>query len=74
MCSHLFVGREKEHSLLEGSQASPVRPSDTNRVKVKTLELLETVAWGKGRRILIFSINVELYNLKTIGGFDSNGV
>jgi hypothetical protein len=30
--------------LLEGSQASPARPSDKSRVKVKTLGLLEAVA------------------------------
>lgn len=34
---HFIVGRKKEHRLLEGSQASPARPSDKSRVKVKTL-------------------------------------
>lgn len=37
------MGREKEYRLLDGSRASHVRPSDINRVKVKTLELLESV-------------------------------
>jgi hypothetical protein len=38
------VGREKEHRLLEGSQASPVRLYDKGSVKVKALECLEAVA------------------------------
>jgi hypothetical protein len=39
-----IVGREKEHPLLEVSQASPARPFDNSRVKVKMLQWLETVA------------------------------
>jgi hypothetical protein len=39
-----IVGREKEHRLLEGSQASPSRPSDKSRIEVKTLGWLEAVA------------------------------
>jgi hypothetical protein len=39
-----IVGREKEHRLLEGSQASPTRPSDKSRVKVNALGWLEAVA------------------------------
>jgi hypothetical protein len=31
---HFIVEKEKEHRLLEGSQASPARPSDKSRVKV----------------------------------------
>jgi hypothetical protein len=38
---HFIVGREKEHRLLEGSQALSARPSDKSTVKVKTLERLE---------------------------------
>jgi hypothetical protein len=34
---HFTVGREKEYRLLDGSQASPARPSDKIRVIVKTL-------------------------------------
>jgi hypothetical protein len=41
---HLVVGREKEHRLLAGSQASPARPSDKSRVKVNALGWLEAVA------------------------------
>jgi hypothetical protein len=41
---HFIVGREKEHRLLEGSQASPARPSDKSRVKVNALGWLEAVA------------------------------
>jgi hypothetical protein len=40
----LLRGVLKSVILLEGSQASPVRPSDNTRVKAKTLDLLETVA------------------------------
>jgi hypothetical protein len=39
-----IVGKEKEHSLLEGSQASPARPSYKGSVKMKTLGWLEAVA------------------------------
>jgi hypothetical protein len=38
-----IVGKEKEHRLLEGSQASPSRP-DKSRVNVKALGWLEAVA------------------------------
>jgi hypothetical protein len=41
---HFTVGREKEHRLVEGSQASPARPSDKSRVKVDALGWLEAVA------------------------------
>jgi hypothetical protein len=41
---HFIVGREKEHRLLEGSQASPARPSDKRRMKVNALGWLEAVA------------------------------
>jgi hypothetical protein len=41
---HFIVGREKEHRLLEGSQALPSRPSDKSRVKVNALGWLEAVA------------------------------
>jgi hypothetical protein len=41
---HFIVEREKEHRLLEGSQASPARPSDKSRVKVNALEWLELIA------------------------------
>jgi hypothetical protein len=40
---HFFVGREKEHRFLEGSQASPARP-DKSRVKVNALGWLEAAA------------------------------
>jgi hypothetical protein len=38
------VGKEKEHRLLEGSQASPTSPSDESRVKVNALRRLKAVA------------------------------
>jgi hypothetical protein len=50
------VWREKEHRLLEGSQASPARPSEKSRVKVKTLEWLEAVALARGSGILILEL------------------
>jgi hypothetical protein len=45
--------------LLEGSQAPPVPPSDKSRAKVKTLGLLEAVAWDRGRGNQIFWIYVD---------------
>jgi hypothetical protein len=47
---HFIVGREKEHSFLEGSQASPARPSDKSRVEIKMLGWLKAVALRKGPR------------------------
>jgi hypothetical protein len=41
---HFIVGRQKGHSLLEASQASPARPSDKSRVRVNALGWLEAVA------------------------------
>jgi hypothetical protein len=41
---HFIVGREKDHRLLEGSQASPARPSHKSRVEVNALGWLEAVA------------------------------
>jgi hypothetical protein len=41
---HFTVGSNIKHRLLEGSQASPARPSDKCRVKVNTLGWLEAVA------------------------------
>jgi hypothetical protein len=41
---HFILGKEKEHRLLEVSQASPARPSDKSRVKVNALGWLEAVA------------------------------
>jgi hypothetical protein len=38
---HFIVRWEKEHRWLEGSQASPVRPSDKSRVEVKMKQWLE---------------------------------
>jgi hypothetical protein len=45
-----------------------------NSVKVKALEWLEAMVWDKGRGILIFWINVELYVIckNNFGGFNSN--
>jgi hypothetical protein len=40
---HFIVGRTEEHRLLEGSQASPARPSDKRKVKVNALGWLEAV-------------------------------
>jgi hypothetical protein len=51
--------------LSEGSQAPPTSPSDKGSVKIKTLGQLEAVAWDRGRGILVFWINGELYNLET---------
>jgi hypothetical protein len=43
--THFIVGGgEKEHRLLEGSQASPARPSDKSRAKFNALGWLEAVA------------------------------
>jgi hypothetical protein len=41
---HFIVGREKEHRLLECSQALPDSPSDKDRVKVNAIGWLEAVA------------------------------
>jgi hypothetical protein len=38
---HFILRREKERRLVEGSQASPARPSDNNRIKMKMLGWLE---------------------------------
>jgi hypothetical protein len=38
----------EEFTLLEGSQASPARPSDMGNMKVKTLEWLKVVAFTAG--------------------------
>jgi hypothetical protein len=37
-------GGEKEHNSVEGSQASPVRPSDKGSMEMKWLGWLEAVA------------------------------
>jgi hypothetical protein len=47
-------------NLLEGSQASPARPSDDSEANLKTLGQLEAAAWERGCGILIFWINVEM--------------
>jgi hypothetical protein len=50
-----FILEESKNAhLLEGSQASPVRPSDRSSVKVKTLGWLEIVARDRGRGIFFF--------------------
>jgi hypothetical protein len=59
------MGREKEHRLLESSQASPTRPYDERRVKVNALGLLEVAASDKGRGILISEL-MSTYNLEKI--------
>jgi hypothetical protein len=41
---HVNVGRGEDHLLLGESQASPPRPCNTGRLKMKTLGWLETVA------------------------------
>jgi hypothetical protein len=71
---YFIVGREKEHGLLDSSQASPARPSDESRVKVNALGWLEAVAWERGRGTLISDL-VSTYNLEenTFSGFDSKG-
>jgi hypothetical protein len=61
---------EREHDL-EGSQASPSRPSGKDSVKVKMLGWSEAVAWDRGRGVSVFWIDGELlYNLVafTTGG------
>jgi hypothetical protein len=40
----IILKRKMKIILVEGSQASPTRPSDKNRLKVKTLEWLEALA------------------------------
>jgi hypothetical protein len=60
----LLCSGRKSIVLLQGPQASPISPFNTIRVKVKTLDWLEIVAWDRDCRILIFCINVELYNLE----------
>jgi hypothetical protein len=47
----------------QGSQVSSACPGKS-RVKLKVLVWLEAVDWDWGRGILIFLINVELYNLE----------
>jgi hypothetical protein len=49
---NFIVWREEKHCLLEGSQASPVRPPDKVRVKVNALRWLEAVACDSSRGIL----------------------
>jgi hypothetical protein len=39
-----YSGGRKNINLLEGSQASPVLPSDKGSMKLKTLEWMEIVA------------------------------
>jgi hypothetical protein len=57
---HFILERENEHHLLEGSQASPARPSNKSTMEVKALEWLETLAWDKGRGILISELELIL--------------
>jgi hypothetical protein len=42
----------------------PARPSFKSWMTMKTLVLLEAVAWDRGRGILIFWINVEMHDLE----------
>jgi hypothetical protein len=44
--------REKKSILLEGTQATPARPSDKNRMGVKTLGWWVVKAWDRDGRIL----------------------
>jgi hypothetical protein len=50
----LLWGGTKGIILLEGSQASPVRPSDKGSMKVEKLEWLQPVVRDKCRGIMIF--------------------
>jgi hypothetical protein len=45
-----FEGKERSSVLLEGSQASPVRPCDKGSVELKKIQLSQVVAsdWGRG--------------------------
>jgi hypothetical protein len=54
MKDSLLRGGRKGIILLEGSQASPVRPTDKSSVKVKMLSRLEAVASDTGRGIFVF--------------------
>jgi hypothetical protein len=64
---HFIEGREEEHSLLKGSQASLSRTSDKSRVKVKALSWLNAVARQRlsfmnyCRRIVWKNNNLILY-------------
>jgi hypothetical protein len=58
-----FIG-EENIILLEGSQASPTRPSDKSSMKVETIKWQEMVVWVKRRWIQIFLISGELHNLE----------
>jgi hypothetical protein len=56
-----FTAREKTS---EGSQASPVCPSDEDSVQVKTLGWLEAVAWERCRSIWPRDLSQESELLK----------
>jgi hypothetical protein len=71
----IFVGREKEHSFSEVSQASPGHSSDKSRVELKTLGWLWAVAWDRDRGILISELGSThsiIWN-NSFSGFDTNG-
>jgi hypothetical protein len=55
---YYILGRG-DHHFLQGSQASPVSPSDKGSVKIKTSELSEAVASDRGRGIFISELIVK---------------
>jgi hypothetical protein len=52
------VGREKEHRLLEGSQVSPVRPSDKS--ESERVRMVRSSGLRQGPRNFDFRISVEV--------------
>lgn len=56
------AGEGKSILLVDGFQVSSARPSARGSVSVKGLGWLEAVALDRDRGILIFRIEIELYN------------
>jgi hypothetical protein len=56
-----FSEKSTEIIMLEGSKATPARPSDSSTIKANTLQLLPIGAWNKVSRISIFQIYGQSY-------------
>lgn len=68
----LLEGR-KSIILSEGSQALPTRPSEYNRMKLKTLECLEAVASARAAEYQFYELMSKFTIWKNnFGAFDSN--
>jgi hypothetical protein len=62
----LILGAEKKSIVLsEGSQASPTSPSGKDSMKAKWLRWLKSLAWDRGRGIVILWINCEMHNFSS---------